>query len=687
MTFRDPDYVASNNAGAAPSVVIGYQSERTCNITKAKGNYNQGECHYGGPGYRLREHGPSFASFRALQMWSDSAEQERKGLGRRAMSRLLAPQSQEAPFTFHTGTTDVVTFRALVDQLSSVGGFDMIMMSFGSGFTMEDTSPVNLAKIAALIEYARAHNIEVGGYDLISEKTPTAADEVFATVNPTTNKTGGSLCFASGWRRDVTKDVLTWVEKQNLTAIETDGPYGGAMCGSHNHDHYDADDSIYMQQQGQVEFYQSMRERGVYVNAPDDYLFEGGANKVCGGYTMFSSTRSHWEMLQIQRLQTYDQLFVETPSMEWMLAPLDPYGGGGTNGLEPLSQNVEAYNWTLGSYLGYGLSGACFRGHRVYDSPAVEAMVKMWTGFWQRYRIILAKDIIHVRRPDYQSIDAVMHVDGNRSRATCGLLMVYNPTDFALETTLDLDVWYTSEAEAVLVTEHDRAPSSRDKMAIARDYTVPLHVALPARGMTYFVLRRPGVTLQVKSDDDTADPSGRRDSDVNVLPFSDTFDRVDGPLSDGWMEGSAIGHNYSKLGIYGKAVSMVGPMIRKGKYPLPGNKSATGGCYQVTAGEIYPGIGCAWRETGATSITVTVRWSGLWSFPHHIEAAPLLHVTPGTRSFGIGIWPSILYNKPVLFIGTIGNPGRFFNPMDAAVFNHTDGQAREIGVQSNGAAL
>jgi hypothetical protein len=41
---------------------------------------------------------------------------------------------------------------------------------------------------------------------------------------------------------------------------------------------------------------------------------------------MFSSTRPHWEMLQIQRLQTYDQLFVETPSMEWMLAPLDPYG-------------------------------------------------------------------------------------------------------------------------------------------------------------------------------------------------------------------------------------------------------------------------------------------------------------------------------------------------------------------------
>ena len=63
----------------------------------------------------------------------------------------------------------------------------------------------------------------------------------------------------------------------------------------------------------------------------------------------------------------------------------------------------------------------------MYDSPAVEAMVKIWTGFWQTYRTILVKDVVHVKRPDYQSIDAVMHVDANRS-ALCALLMVYNPT-------------------------------------------------------------------------------------------------------------------------------------------------------------------------------------------------------------------------------------------------------------------
>ena len=67
------------------------------------------------------------------------------------------------------------------------------------------------------------------------------------------------------------------------TVLETDGPYAGNPCGSHDHDHYDAADSVEMQWRGQAEFYSLMREHGVFVHAPDDYLFAGGANKECGG--------------------------------------------------------------------------------------------------------------------------------------------------------------------------------------------------------------------------------------------------------------------------------------------------------------------------------------------------------------------------------------------------------------------
>ena len=181
---------------------------------------------------------------------------------------------------------------------------------------------------------------------------------------------------------------------------------------------------------------------------------------------------------------------------------------------------------------------------------------------------------------------------------------------------------------------------------------------------------------RVKHDDLVAESA--------LLPFSDAFNRADGALNNGWVEGWAATKNYSKLGIFNHAVAVVAPTIRNGTYPPPSNDTCN---VAIIPGEILAGIGCVWRETRSTSVTVSIRWSGLWGFPHHIEAAPLLHITPGTQSLGIGIWPAVLYDKPVFFIGTIGNPGCLFNPIDAAVFNHTDGTPREITAESNGAAL
>ena len=103
--------------------------------------------------------------------------------------------------------------------------------------------------------------------------------------------------------------------------------------------------------------------------------------------------------------------------------------------------------------------------------------------------------------------------------------------------------------------------------------------------------------------------------------------------------------------------------------------------------DLIAGVSCAWRDLQTASITVRVKWSGMWQNPHHTEAGPLLHITPGTRAFGVGIWPSYLYDVPCLFIGTIGDPGRLFAPMDAAAFNHTDGQPRDITIRSDGKGL
>ena len=83
--------------------------------------------------------GASYETYRVLELWADSVEPERKGMSRRKMTRMLAPQTSEAPLFFHLTDASSKGFRHAVDQMHAVGGFDMLIYSFGSGFKLEDT--------------------------------------------------------------------------------------------------------------------------------------------------------------------------------------------------------------------------------------------------------------------------------------------------------------------------------------------------------------------------------------------------------------------------------------------------------------------------------------------------------------------------------------------------------------------
>jgi hypothetical protein len=126
-------------------------------------------------------------------------------------------------------------FKAMIDQMAVVGGFDMLIFSFGSGFNFENTDPAYLAEIKADVEYANAHGIEVGGYDLISD---TRSGTGYDATNPVTSQSEGDACMASAWKNELTTKVMTFVNKTGLSMIETDGPYCGNPCGSGDHDHY-----------------------------------------------------------------------------------------------------------------------------------------------------------------------------------------------------------------------------------------------------------------------------------------------------------------------------------------------------------------------------------------------------------------------------------------------------------------
>merc|ERR1712087_747522 len=176
----------------------------------------------------------------------------------------------------------------------------------------------------------------------------------------------------------------------------------------------------------------------------------------------------------------------------WMFAPLVPYHGSiipGAAQLEPLSQHIMDWEWTLATFIGAGV-GACYRGNRLFDTPEVQTMVNKWSQFWLKYRRILTEDIIHVRRPSTSEIDCIMHVSSvhhNPDDDVSALAMVYNPTALNVNTSLALPLYYTGLKDAVFVSEAEGL--SRKTLLTKRNAAI-VHVKLAPRGISYFVVRK-----------------------------------------------------------------------------------------------------------------------------------------------------------------------------------------------------
>ena len=118
-----------------------------------------------GPGVTLQP-GGNFQSFRTFELLNDSDDRERKGLARRKMYRMVAPQVTENPIFMHVRQSDPEAVRLAIDQCAEVG-FEMIIMTFGSGFNIESEDPNYIAEMKELTNYAHSRGIEIGGYTLM----------------------------------------------------------------------------------------------------------------------------------------------------------------------------------------------------------------------------------------------------------------------------------------------------------------------------------------------------------------------------------------------------------------------------------------------------------------------------------------------------------------------------------------
>ena len=110
-------------------------------------------------------------------------------------------------------------------------------------------------------------------------------------------------------------------------------------------------------------------------------------------------------------------------------------------------------------------------------------MVQEVIGWYKRYRDILNRDIIHLRKPDARDWDGIMHVNPRLKEKA--LAMLFNPTNADIVRTIRLPLYYTGLQRKARVREQEgKAKTYR----LTADHEVELTVRIPARGFTWYVV-------------------------------------------------------------------------------------------------------------------------------------------------------------------------------------------------------
>ncbi len=439
-----------------------------------------------GPAHALAP-GDTFESFRTFELVHDSSERERRGLARRRMLRTLAPWCTENPILMHVRSAEPDAVRLAIDQCAEVG-FEMVILTFGSGFDMENVAPDYLAQMRELADYAEGKGVELGGYSLLSSRRISDEHDVVdpATGLPGGAKFGNAPCLESEWGQAYFAQLERFLDATGFDLLEHDGSYPGDVCGSTSHPgHRGLADSQWRQWTRIRDFYRRCRALGVYLNVPDWYFFSG-SNKIGMGYR-----ETNWSLpreLQVLhgRQNIYDGTWLKTPSMGWMFVPLVEYHGGGAAAtLEPLSEHLDAYERHLANNFLAGVQ-ACYRGPRLYDTDETRELVLSQVAFFKEHRDILESDVVHVRRPDGRDLDALLHV--NPALATPGLLVVHNPTDRPIARTLAVDLYYTGLTGRARVRTLTGAASAAVEVTLDGRCRAEIPVDVPARGSACYAL-------------------------------------------------------------------------------------------------------------------------------------------------------------------------------------------------------
>ena len=431
------------------------------------------------------EAGQMYSSIRSNELLLDSYDRERNGLACRQFYRTVTPWTTQNPIFMHLVSTDPATVKRAIDQCAETG-YEMVILSFGSGLNMEDASETNIRKFKELADYAHSKGILLGGYSLFSSRR---IDDDTDVIDPKTGLPdkgaffGHAPCLASHWGINYLNSLKKFITETGFDLLEHDGPYPGDVCASTKHPgHKGLEDSQWVQMEMQKGFYRFLSEKGVYINAPDWYFMDG-TNKIALGYREVNFSLSREQQKLLNRQNIFDGTWEKTPSMGWGFVPLIKYQGGGPEAvLEPLSEHLTDYKQLMMQYYGAGVQ-ACYRGPRLYDTEATKQTVKQVIDWYKKYRPILNADLIHLRRPDGRDWDGIMHV--NSALKEKGVVMLFNPLKTKITRIIKLPLYYTGLRETAMIRQGEGKPKT---YRLNRNYEVEISVDIEPESYGWWVI-------------------------------------------------------------------------------------------------------------------------------------------------------------------------------------------------------
>lgn len=429
------------------------------------------------------EPGGSFTSFRVFELATDGGNRERRGLAYRKMMRTVAPWVTENPLMMHMRNAQPEKVREAIDQCVEVG-FEMVILSFGSGFNAENDSPEYLAKWKEVADYAKSKGIELGCYSLYASRSVGGGNDIVAP--PGEKVTFGNCpAITSAWGQSYLRKLSAIFDATGFSVFEHDGPYPGDTDVTPRPPlQKGIDDSQWVHWRTWSDFYRTLRSKGVYINAPD-YYYHQGSNKCGMGYREVNWSLPRAQQLIHTRQNIHDGTWEKTPSMGWMFVPLSEYQGGGAAAtIEPLDTHIDHYERMLLSNLALGVQ-ACYRGPRLFDTPRVRDMLKRHVAWFKANRDLLESDLIHLRRADGRALDGMLHV--NPALGTPAMLCVFNPAERELVETWTVPLYYAGLGGAVTATDAD---GKATKLQADGQSRVRHEVRVPAGGFRWITYRK-----------------------------------------------------------------------------------------------------------------------------------------------------------------------------------------------------